>query len=454
MSTVVKLISLFMSLLLLGSRLNAQPALDSYVAEALKNNQGIKQEQFHMDKAMQALNEARTLFLPSVSLLGSYTRAAGGRTIDIPIGDLLNPAYATLNQLTQTHNFPQLQNASVLLNPDNFYDAKFRTSMPLVNAEIYYNRQIKQQAITMQQAQVNVYKRALVKDVKTAYYQYYQALQAIAIYKEAERLIDKNITVNESLLRNGVRNSTALTRARTEKQKIVAAVSQAENNSQNARAYFNFLLNKPLDADISCDSSFFSNASLPAEDIPGLKGVENREELQQINLKSSMLQLSRKMEQSYIVPKLSAFADLGSQGFNWTVNDKSRYYLLGINLEWNFFAWGQHNYRIRQVQSDADAAALQYDETEKAFRLQATQSLNNYQTAIANYHSAVSQKQLADKYYDDQLKAYKEGQLLYIELLDAQNQLTTAELQLSLAFAGVQIALAETERNLATYSVN
>lgn len=451
MSTRVILISTF-TLLFAGSiSATAQRTLDAYIAEALKNNNGVKQQQFQLDRSLLALKEARTLFLPSVAVLGSYTKAAGGRTIDLPIGDLLNPAYSTLNQLTNTHNFPTLQNTSVLLNPDNFYDAKVRTSMPLINAEVYYNKQIKQQAISLQQAAVNVYKRALVKDVKTAYYQYFQAIQAITIYRGAMTLIEKNIAVNESLLRNGVRNSTALTRSKTEQQKIQASITEAENNSHNAKAYLNFLLNRPLDTEVTIDST--QAVATPGAPTTG-SDVSRREELQQLTLKKDMLSLNHKLEQAYLVPKLNTFVDLGTQGFNWKVDNKSRYYLFGVNLEWNLFAWGQHTYRAKQVQIDVNTTLLQYDETEKAFKLQLTQALNNYNTAISSYYSAQSQQQLAEKYYADQLKAYKEGALLYIELLDAQNQLTTAQLQLSLALANVQIALAETEKDLATYPLN
>ena len=167
-----------------------------------------------------------------------------------------------------------------------------------------------------------------------------------------------------------------------------------------------------------------------------------------------MYALNTQLQRAYIVPKLNTFIDLGSQGFNWKVDDKSRHYLFGINLQWDLFAWGQHSYRTRQAALDVSSAAVEYDEAEKSFRLQLTNALNDFNTAVSNYHSAQTQQQLAEKYYSDQLKAYREGQLLYIELLDAQNQLTTAQLQLSLAFAGVQIARAEAERDMAAYPLN
>lgn len=430
-------------------RMNAQTVLDGYIQEAFKSNQGLLQQNIQLEKSLSALKEAKALFLPNVSLLGAYTKAAGGRTIDLPIGDLFNPVYSTLNQLTHSNAFPQIQNASVLLNPDNFYDAKLRTALPLINAEIYYNQKIKKQLITQQQAAVNVYKRELVKNIKTAYYQYYQAEQAIAIYKSALTLVNENIRVNESLLRNGVRNNTALTRSEAEKEKIDAAITQATNNARNAKAYFNFLLNRDLTSDIHIDTDLFKNeAALTTE------SGSMREELVQLKTGIATYSIAEQLQRSYLIPKLNTFLDLGSQGFNFDVNNKTQYYLWGVNLQWDLFAGGQHKYKIQQAKADKQALEAQYNQTERALQLQGEQANNNFNTAVANYKSAQKQAQLAQKYYNDQLKVYKEGQLLYIELVDALNQYTGAQLQLSLSQAAMLSAAADIERTQATYKLN
>jgi outer membrane protein TolC len=229
-------------------------ALEGYIQEAFANNQALQQRNFQLEKSMYALQEARGLFLPTVSVMGSYTKSSGGRTIDVPIGDLMNPVYATLNELTNSQKFQSVSNQSFLLNPDNFYDAKVRTSLPLINTEIWYAKQIRQEDITRQQAAVNAYKRQLVKDIKTAYYQYFQAARSVDIYQNALLLVQENIRVNKSMLDNGVRNNTALTRAQTEQQRTFAAITAAKNNQQNARTYFNFLLNRQLTDSIATDS--------------------------------------------------------------------------------------------------------------------------------------------------------------------------------------------------------
>ena len=425
--------------------------LDSYIDSAFAQNQGLKQQQFDLDKSMYALKEAQAMFLPTVSLLGSYSKTAGGRTIDVPVGDLVNPIYTALNQLTNSNKFPLQKNESFLLNPDNFYDAKLRTSFPLINAEIYYNKQIKQQLITAQQASVNVYKRALVKDIKTAYFRYYQSLKSVETYNSALVLINENIRENESMLRNGTRNGTALLRSQTEQQKTTTSLIQAWLSVKNAREYFNFLLNRTLTDTVRIDSVTI-NSTLVNPDKS--KGIAGREELKQLRTMQQVYSLDYKLQKSGFIPKLNTFLDLGSQGYNFEANNKTQYYLWGVNLQWDIFTGGQRKYRAAQSRASLNSASAQLDQTQLSLQLQLNQSYNSYQSARAAYRSAAAQLAFAGKYYNDQLKAYRAGQLLYLELVDAQDQLTGARLQTAQTQADLQIALADLERDQASYPIN
>jgi outer membrane protein TolC len=425
--------------------------LEHYIREAFTRNQGLQQRNFQLEKSLYALQEARSLFYPSVSLVGDYTRAGGGRTIDIPVGDMLNGVYASLNQLTGSNQFPQLKNQSVLLNPNDFYDARLHATLPLINTEIWYANKIRRENISLQQASVNVYKRKLARDIKTAYYQYYQGCRAVEIYKAAMLLVDENIRVNKSFIANGVTNSTALTRSQAEQQKIITNIISAENQRTLSKAYFNFLLNKQLADSIELDSTTFAATSLlPVADTGTITG---REELQQLEQQKKIASLQYRQFNSYLVPKLSTFLDLGSQGFNWSVNDKSRYYLAGIHLQWDLFTAGQQKHKAQQAAMDVSAAAAAYQETYTTLQLGLTTAYNNYHTAVATYQNAQTQLGLSEKYYRDQLKVYKAGQLLYLELLDAQNQLTSARLQVAVAFAGVQTSMADIELQAAAYQL-
>ncbi len=117
--------------------------LDAYIQEAIQNSHALKEKQFVLERNLLALEEAKRLYYPTVNLNGTYTLAAGGRRLEFPIGDLLNPVYSTLNQMTNSNQFPQVDNVNELLAPNNFYDIKVRAQQPIINAEIKINRSIK-----------------------------------------------------------------------------------------------------------------------------------------------------------------------------------------------------------------------------------------------------------------------------------------------------------------------
>ena len=426
----------------------SQSRLDSYIQTGLKNNEVIKQHNFDINKSMYALKEARSLFYPTVSLNGSYTKAEGGRTIDIPIGDMLNPVYNTLNQITNSNAFPALENQSVLINPDNFYDAKIHTTMPLLNYEIIYNKRIKNQQTSLQKIELEIYQRELVKEIKIAYYKYLQSVEGIKIYQDALALVKENQRVNQSLFKNDKINRTAVLRSDNEVIRIQANLETAKQTSNNAKSYFNFLLNEKLDTAIETDQS----EALPIEALS--ENTQNREELQKLTQVKEINDNVSKLTQSYWFPKVNGFADFGIQDFDFEVNKQSRYYFAGVGLEWNIFSGNKNKFKLKQVEEDNKKISSQIDNVKQQLLLQFQVSQNNLKSALEQFYADRNQKESSKKYNDDITKLYKEGQAIYIELLDAQNQWVNAQLNTNIALYNSWIAFAELERANATFTFN
>jgi len=448
----IKMKKIFLTLLMfpvIGIEAYSQTSLDGYIKTALSNNETIKQQQFLLSKSLYALNEAKSLFLPSVGFNGTYTLAGGGRTVDIPVGDLMNPVYKTLNQLTGSSNFPQIENQHVLLNPNNFYDAKIRTTYPIINAEIEYNRKIKTQQYNLQQIEINLYKRELVKEVKNSYYKYLQASEAVTIYKTALILVKENLRVNTSLFNNQKVNRTSVVRSDNEVSKYNALLETAAQTQSNAKAYFNFLLNTDLNTEILTDSITTVPVDLYLSDTT----VTKREELEKLKEAVSINKNITALAKSYKRPKLNSFVDLGSQAFDFKVNNKSFYYFAGLSLEWNIFSGNKNKHKIRQAEADGQVLQSQSSYVEQQLKLQLTISSNSFKAAIAQYNAAQSQVASSQKYYDDMFRLYKEGLVLFIELLDAQNQLVTAKLQLNISLFDAWTKASEIERANAGYNL-
>ena len=439
--------TIILMIISLGISGYAQTRLDTYIQIGLENNEVVKQQNFDINKSIYALQEARALFYPTVSLNANYTKADGGRTIDIPIGDLLNPVYSSLNQITNSNAFPTLQNQSVLLNPDNFYDAKIHTTMPLLNFEIIYNKRIRTQQSSLQKIELEIYQRELVKEIKIAYYKYLQSLEGVKIYEKALTLVKENQRVNQALFKNDKINRTAVLRSDNEVLRIEANLETSKQSSNNAKAYFNFLINRKLDTEIEADSQ--------NETLPGLmleENTKNREELKKLDLVQELNGNVSKLTKSYWFPKLSGFADVGFQDFDFEVNKQSRYYLAGLSLEWNIFSGNKNKYRLGQVEEDSKKIASQKDNAKQQLLLQYEVAQNNLKSALKQFDAEKDQKEAAKKYNDDITKLYKEGQAIYIELLDAQNQWVNAQLNTNVSLYNSWIAYAELERANATFT--
>src|SRR5277367_5088059 len=85
-------------------------AVDALVADALAANLELDGASAGVAARLAALDQARARYLPTLDFSARYTRADGGRTIDFPVGDLLNPVYASLNQLTGSARFAPVAN--------------------------------------------------------------------------------------------------------------------------------------------------------------------------------------------------------------------------------------------------------------------------------------------------------------------------------------------------------
>jgi outer membrane protein TolC len=427
----------------------AQGKLDEYVRQGLASNESIRQQNFVLEKNIYAWKEAKSMFLPDVTFSTTYTKADGGRTIDFPAGDLLNSAYATLNKLTGSNSFPQLQNQHILINQDNFYDAKFHTTLPILNAELIYNKRIKQQQVDLQKTEVLLYKRELVKEIKTAYYNYSKAVNATGIYRSSLRLVEEGQRINTKLYDNSKVNRTVVLRSRNEVSRINASLIGAQKTAESARYYFNFLLNRPLTDSVLLDDM----KALPAgEQLMG-NSVSGREELSKLKIARDINGNLTGLARSYIIPKLGTFIDLGSQAFDWKFNSQSRYYLFGVSLEWNLFSSGKNNYRVKQALADREALASQTDYVQQQLLTELKVRQAGMQSAIAQYEAAQSQLKTSQTYYSDMLKLYKQGMAIYIELLDAQNQWIDAQLQANIALYDTWIANTAIERANASFTI-
>lgn len=426
----------------------AQGQLEAYISFGLENNLVLKEKSIELEKSLLALKEAKSYFLPSLDFGANYTLASGGRTIDIPIGTLLNPVYATLNQLTGSNAFPQLENVSEQFLPDNFYDARFRASLPIYNKDLQYQKQIRADQIRISQYELEIYKSHLTQEIKIAYFTFLSAHTAVELIQSSKGLVLQNLKDNQSLLKNGKVLPAAVLRAESEVQNIEAMLIDAENKRKNSAQYFNFLLNRPLSEPIIAE-----NQALDLDGITRILEETNlklRPEILQIQTAESIQQTLLQSGRSFWVPKVNTFADLGSQAFDWKFDSRSRYLIWGLNLSVPIFQGGRNRTQIQRAQLGVQSIQNQIQLLDQKLHLELELGKNELQTQIASLKSAEKKLEAANAYFRLVDRGYREGVNSLIEFIDARNQFTQASLQQNIISYQVLKSLAQLERQLQT----
>jgi outer membrane protein TolC len=420
--------------------------LDEYVATAFQQNITLQQKSIQVEKAMIALKTAQSLYQPSVVFQGGYQSGEGGRSIAFPVGDLLNPVYSTLNALTKSTAFPQIANVETNFFPRDFYDVKVQTTMPLYNKDISYNKQIQEQTVSLQREDVALYKRELVKQIKTAYYNYLLSLGLVKVYENSLNLALEGKKVNEKLLANGKGLPAYLLRSDSEIATIQAQIADAVKQSQAAQYYFNFLLNRELRAEIRIDFEVEKAVAGVYSVVPGV-----REELSLLSKSINIQETVLKMNESFYLPKLNGFVNLGSQSTLGNISSKSGYYFLGLQMDIPIFSGKRNFYKVKQTQLDIASAKNALDLSTKQFNMSTEIAQKNVQSSIVSFQASTKSYEAASAYLRLIEKGYKEGVSTYLETVDARNQWMNAQINYQLKQFNVLIAAAAYEREAASY---
>jgi outer membrane protein TolC len=425
--------------------------LQQYIDEGLKNNLQLKQEILGYERSLEDLKIAHALFFPQVTASSAYTWSQGGRKINFPVGDLLNPVYSTLNQLTSSKSFPQIENVNTQFLPNDFHDTKLRFFQPIFNTDIYYAYKAQKELISVKNAQRKAYENELKFSIASAYYQFLESAQAVKIFEKTSTVLKELYEVNQSLVKNNKATADVISNASLELSKTDKELANAARNYHSLKAYFNFLLNRDSNVEIQIDSTL--NSYLKKEyELDSLTNLAlaNRQEIQQV--KSGMaaneylVSLSRK---NAALPNVSVVGDLGAQGNQYRFNSDQRYWLVQFSLSWDIFTGGKKQAKTQQAKLDYQIADTKYQQLKKQIELQVIQSYYDLEAAQKSYSSSQSAVKNAERSFKIIKAKYSEGQAILLEFLQAQNNVTNAQLSLSISTYELLRKEAELQKTIA-----
>ncbi|MDJ1482294.1 TolC family protein [Cytophagaceae bacterium YF14B1] len=439
------------TVLLFPSILYAQSAvLEDYVKEGIKSNLTLRQENLELEKSMETLTQVRALYMPRVYLNATYTLAYGGRRLQFPVGDLLNPVYATLNQMTGTDKFPSVQNVDIQLAPNNFQETTIGFQQSIFNSDIYFSYKIQKDLVSAQLARRNVYENELRYTIVGAYYQYLQTLEASKVLNQSKTILQELLKLNQKLVTNNTATKDVVFSSEYEISKIEQQLAFAEKNEQTARSYFNFLLNRDLTSSILIDSAVYTSAAQTSLTDLEQTALSNRQEIQQINhsikANENNIRLNRN---NRLLPNVFVGGSVGYQGYGYTFDSSQQYAIAQFGLQWNIFKGGEKRSKEQQSRIQANLLSSKFTELQQQIRLQVTQAYYDLQASRKSLTAAEEGLNKALQSFRIIDSRYRNNQALLVEFLRAENDVTTARLSVSIARYDLQAKQAQLNKVIA-----
>lgn len=426
--------------------------LENYIETGLQNNLALQQKQVDYEIASKALKEAKGLFFPEVSIHARYTVAAGGRVIEFPIGDLMNPVYQSLNQLMQLppqNQFPMLDNEEIPFLRPQEQDTKVSLVQPIFNAKLNANYKLKKEQLGISNSQIRAYETELTYEIKTAYYNYLKTVEVLKLLDETRELVAENLRVNQKLVENNMATKDVVLRAQTEVSKLDMQRNEAQKNHQMAKSYFNFLLNRSLDTEIEIDS-MPDYSTLPSEQMLQNQAWTNREELKQMNMGSNVYQQLAKVNSAENIPSVFLAADYGFQGEEYSFTGDDDYAMVTLGLKWTIFNGAVNRSKRDQALLQKEQIEIKKQEVQQLIQLELREALLEFSQKKQNLLVAKRQVAEANEGYRMVEKKYRNGTASHIELLDAQNVKMLAEMQAVLMLYEQRNGLAHIEKVIGT----
>jgi len=425
-----------------------EDGLRQVVDDALAANLELRAGSASVAQRMAALEQARARYLPAIDFAARYSMADGGRTIEIPVGDLLNPVYETLDQMLaangQPPQFPRVKNQSINLLRDHEQETKFVLAQPLYEPRLGPAVEANRQLVDRSQADLAALRSRVIRDTKQAYYRWLAAQQVVLVLDATREAAQANLAANQSLYRNGKITRDLVYRAEADVLEIEQQRLAAASGVRIAQSYVNLLRNEPLaaplpQAEIDAPTvERFRNRLI--ERIAGRKpdvrmlqelATDRRQELRGLDAAIAAGKAQEDLARAAFKPVLALGAEAGIQGEEYGFGEDQKYVLASVILRWNAFRGGADRAALGEARAFTEQLRATRDLAAQQVRLEVQQAYENLEVADASLETAQKRNEAAAGAFRIVARKRDLGQINQAEFIDARRAYTDAALNLT-----------------------
>ncbi len=426
--------------------ISAQSILDQYIAEALSSNLELTLQQQKINEQQNLLDQSQRLWGVSADFNFSYLLADGGRKINFPIGDIINPVYATLNQVTGQSRFPtDVANINTQLTPNNFVDAQLSLAKPIINQTIKNNVNIHRKLLALPMMDKALIENEIRLQMRMSYYNFIKTIKGREILDQSIALLTEVLSLNRTLVKHHKVTEEAIYDVEYQIENLISEVALLSEQEQLAQSYVNLLRNKPLDTPLDVDTVFFNkdiNNLFSTEELMG-KAISGRAEFKKIELSQELNALQIRLIDQQKLPTLGVVGGIGLQTEDFSFNAGGPLFTLAAGLKWNLHDGGLRKRKIAQMQIQHEANIVQKKRLEQQVSFEINSLLNKIEALNARVRADQQAIVSAQKSYDITESKYRNGRVLLIELLQAHSRLQRVQLSAAMSRIDMYIAFAK-----------
>lgn len=405
----------------LGAQAPVPDPLGAVVAEALENNLGLAQAGFAVVRAEAGVREARGRFFPTLALDARYSEQSG----TLNLGDFVNPAYAALNRITGTAQFPTDLDITLPMR----HESRLRLTQPLFDASILAGHALARHTRDGQRLERGAAARRLAAEAQSAFLEVGAARSARRTWEATLEVVTESERVAQRLVDAGRATPDQVLRARADRNEVEQRRDESRQVEDAAARAFNRILRRPLDTPVEELPDSLLRFVIPVSEQEAVAtALSRREELGQAEAGVHAANAGVRLASASFLPSVALAFDYGFQGPDLSFGRDDDFAVASVVLSWSLSLGGSDGARRSAAKADAERLRLRRTELEDLVRLDVRQAYDAALVALEAIGTAAARLAAARRSFELVRRRYEEGLASQVEFLDARTAYTSAEL--------------------------
>lgn len=390
-----------------GSGLSSEATLDDLINYALSNQIEVKQAQLDREIGEREIASALSGWFPQINANGNLTHF-----MQLPTANVNGQNIAMGQKNTAALTF---QADQAIINPGLFQASRAAK----------YIRQ--QNVLNLESSRINT-----VVDVSKAYYDILTSEEQINIIQENIARLNRQYTEANARYETGLVDKTDYKRAQISLNNANAELKTAMEFRKYKYDFLKTLLGMNPSAAISLS---FANQDMESNvlmDTTEVVNMANRVEFQQLQTLKDIQELNTQYQRWQFLPRLGAFANYGlnyrNNNFGDMFGNNFPQSSVGLSLSFPIFQGGKRIQEIRKSELQESRIDLDIVNLENQIGAEYSAAMANYRSNINEWRNAKENVELSEEVYNTIKLQYDAGVKTYLELMTAETDLKTSQL--------------------------